>query len=487
MSFTPIKTLLFLVTVMIVFIVFNQLMPRELGNEGFKLKFFKASKWFEEKEEIPVIEDIDAFLASRDSAVNTADTVVVLQQDSKSMEVSFERSQDITSLQFKDKNSSALFSFFEKLSQVKGSEQKLHILHYGDSQIESDRMTSVIREKLQSEFGGKGPGLICPVPITGSAAIGQKNSSNWKRYTAYGFSDDKSTHDDYGVMCSYARFTPAWSDEELALKDTTEAWLELKPSGMCSGNCKAYSQLSMLLGGNRREVEIRVVIEDTLFAEETLPASSGRNWIKYFLGSTPKNVKLYFRGIDSPDVQALLLEGWQGVQVDNIALRGSSGTIFRKIASTNFSRVIDELNTGLIILQFGGNSVPGLKDAQSAKNFGSYFKSQIKHIQSLHPDIPIVVIGPSDMSTSIDGEFQTWPYLEELNTAMRDAAWETGCGFWDMYAVMGGRNSMISWVNSNPPYAGTDYTHFTPKGARKMAELFYSALHREYELWNKAK
>lgn len=472
---------------MVAFIVINQLMPREIGGESFSLKFFKASKWFEKKEDIPVIEDIDAFLASRDSAVKKIDTTTISASEPKVTEVNFDRSQDVTSLQFKDNNSKSLFSFFEKLSRIKGSEQKLHILHYGDSQIESDRMTSVIREKLQSEFGGKGPGLISPVPITGSAAISQKNSANWKRYTAYGFSDGKSTHDDYGVLCSYARFTPSYTDEELASKDTTEAWLELKPSGMCSGNCRAYSQLSMLLGGNRKNVEVRVMLEDTLFAVDVLPPTQERYWKKYFIGNTPKNVKLLFKGIDSPDIQALLLEGWQGVQVDNIALRGSSGTIFKKIASHHFKKEIDELNTGLIILQFGGNSVPGLKDEKGASNFGSYFKSQIKHIQSLHPDIPIIVIGPSDMSTSIDGEYQTWPYLEELNQAMRNAAWETGCGFWDMYEVMGGRNSMISWVNSNPPYAGTDYTHFTPKGARKMAELFYSALYKEYELWSKAK
>ncbi len=145
------------------------------------------------------------------------------------------------------------------------------------------------------------------------------------------------------------------------------------------------------------------------------------------------------------------------------------------------------MNAKLIILQFGGNSVPGISSAQGGKDFGNYFQSQIQYLKQLHPESSILVIGPSDMSTSVDGVYMTWPYLESVRNGMRDAAFAEGCAFWDMYSVMGGRNSMVSWVSSNPQYAGPDYTHFTPKGARKMAELLYKAIDREHELWKNAK
>lgn len=480
---SPFHTLLTILAIASCYLLFSQLMPREVQLGELSMKFFKPSSWFEKKEEIPVIEDVERFLAELDSSAVEVDTTAVV----KDPKVSFTRSQEITSLQFKDGSSESLHGFFSTLESIKGSEGKIHILHYGDSQIESDRMTSVLRENLQKEFGGKGPGLICPVPITASAAISQSQSSNWKRYTGYGFADAKATHNDYGIMVSYGRFTPEKSYEEILNSDTTEAWLELKPSGMSAGNCRQYTQLSLLFGNHQTPVEISLFADDSLIQREVFDASTQSLWKKYFLGYTPKRARLVFRGLDSPDVQALLLEGWQGVQVDNIALRGSSGTIFRKIESASLRRQIEDLNTSLIILQFGGNSVPGLKDAQAALNFGSYFKSQIKHLKSLHPDIPIIVIGPSDMSTSIDGEYQTWPFLEELNFAMKQAAFDEECAFWDMFSVMGGRNSMISWVNNDPPYAGPDYTHFTPKGARKMAELFHKALMREYQLWLEAK
>jgi hypothetical protein len=39
---------------------------------------------------------------------------------------------------------------------------------------------------------------------------------------------------------------------------------------------------------------------------------------------------------------------------------------------------------------------------------------------------------------------------------------------------------MPSWVSATPPLAGADYVHFTPKGARKVAELFYKSLYNDF-------
>ena len=72
-----------------------------------------------------------------------------------------------------------------------------------------------------------------------------------------------------------------------------------------------------------------------------------------------------------------------------------------------------------------------------------------------------------------------------MRDALQKAAKDNGCAFWDIYEVMGGKNSMDSWVNAEPALAGTDYVHFTPKGARKIAELLDYAFQQEYEKWLK--
>ena len=56
--------------------------------------------------------------------------------------------------------------------------QKIRIIHYGDSQIEGDRMSNYLRTVLQKKFGGYGVGLIPAIQTIPSASIGQKCTKN---------------------------------------------------------------------------------------------------------------------------------------------------------------------------------------------------------------------------------------------------------------------------------------------------------------------
>ena len=61
-------------------------------------------------------------------------------------------------------NPDALLCFYEKLTQLKlpDSKQKINFLHIGDSHIQADLMTNVVRERLQSAYGNAGRGLVFP-------------------------------------------------------------------------------------------------------------------------------------------------------------------------------------------------------------------------------------------------------------------------------------------------------------------------------------
>jgi lysophospholipase L1-like esterase len=418
---------------------------------------------------------IDQFLTQYDSIPPA------LNSSADSLKV--KRQVNIASIQFKDNDPSPLFTFFERLKNIADAEKVMHILHYGDSQIESDRITGFVRSEIQKRFGGNGPGLIPPVPITESANISQSQSSSWKRYTAYGFQDLKSSHSKFGVMASYGRYTASRSIDQINPTDSTMAWLEFKPSYMAQSSSKIYSKATLFAGNNLFDVRIEVYADDSLFSQKILSAGTGLKTLVWHFGSTPQKLRFVFHGADSPDVHAICLEGESGVVMDNIALRGSSGNIFTKINDSELRTAYEYLSPGLVVLQFGGNTVPFIKSEQSALDYGNFFQSQIQYLKKLCPGASFIVIGPSDMSTRIDGVYQTWPYLENVRDAMKIAAFEEGCGFWDMYSVMGGRNSMISWVENSPPYAAPDYTHFTPKGARKVAEIFFHSLMSEYDAW----
>jgi hypothetical protein len=65
-----------------------------------------------------------------------------------------------------------------------------------------------------------------------------------------------------------------------------------------------------------------------------------------------------------------------------------------------------------------------------------------------------------------------------IRDAMKKAAFENNCAFWDLYTAMGGRNSMSSWVSNH--LAAKDFTHFSTEGARYVSEMLYNTLMDEY-------
>ncbi|MCZ2444534.1 MAG: hypothetical protein LC101_12245, partial [Flavobacteriales bacterium] len=196
------------------------------------------------------------------------------------------------------------------------------------------------------------------------------------------------------------------------------------------------------------------------------------------LDTFPKTLSLHFSGGGTPDVYGIALDGQTGVSLDNLPMRGCSGTIFTRADSALLKESFEALNVKLLILQFGGNMMPSIKGTKNAEEYGKRFYEQIMYLKSLKKDLSILVIGLADMSKRIDGQMQSYPFIKDVRENLKKATFDAGGAYWDMFEVMGGLNSMPSWVNQG--LAGKDYIHFTNKGAQKVAELFYEALINDY-------
>ena len=91
------------------------------------------------------------------------------------------------------------------------------------------------------------------------------------------------------------------------------------------------------------------------------------------------------------------------------------------------------------------------------------------------------------MSKNEGTTFATYPLLSEVRNALKQHTFSEGGAFWDMYEAMGGENTMPKWAEETPPLASKDYIHFTSKGAKKIAELFYAALKEDYDAYKALK
>ena len=163
-------------------------------------------------------------------------------------------------------------------------------------------------------------------------------------------------------------------------------------------------------------------------------------------------------------------------------MRGSAGMLFTKLDSRHLRKNLEDRDLGLLILQFGGNVVPYINDSTSAHRYGKRFAKQIQYLKSIKPNVPILVIGPSDM-----GAPDTYPMLEAVVKSLETATEDEGCMYWNLFEAMGGRGTIEEWASAEPKLASPDLIHFSPKGARIVGEMLDQAVRDEYKNWVKWK
>ena len=325
----------------------------------------------------------------------------------------------------------------------------VRVVHYGDSQLEEDRITNILRERLQQEFGGGGVGLIPLHQTIPTRTIRQKLSINGvvqttqkgpKRYIVYGPKSMRLTDsDDYGVMGQVAVM------DSTLVPGSDSVVLQVEP---LDKKRKTYHYFS----------HVRVLADSSLTFSLS-PLADSTTHCEIVLQGTGK-------------VYGISLETDKGVIVDNIPMRGCSGNIFTKIDSTQLSDFYHETNTRLIILQFGGNMIPQTENPSTIRGYvRSTMRQQVRYLRACAPEASILFIGPSDMSTNIDGQMTTYPLVPYMDQQFRKMAQEEGIAYWSMYDAMGGKDSMVRWVENG--LAGSDYVHFTRAGANKIGKQLY--------------
>ncbi|MDR1683484.1 MAG: hypothetical protein LBS25_08915 [Candidatus Symbiothrix sp.] len=357
---------------------------------------------------------------------------------------------------------------FESFDSCRVRKKVIHILHYGDSQIEGDRITGFIRQELQEKFGGNGPGLLPAVQVIPSAAVGQTASENIARYIIAGSHKNQAPHRRYGALGQVGMFSGHASIGVNARnnKNTYE-------------NVKSFRKIRLFVGKSNPKFKATLSI-----GNKQPKAAVFGSTVKTFtwnLGAPIKQFKLQLTG--SGEIYGLSVDGESGVAVDNIPFRGSSGTFFSTMDSEVLQSMYKTLNVGLILLEFGGNVMPSIKNEKQILSYKETISKQIAYLKRIHPQAKIILIGPADMSKKVAGKLQTYPHLEEVVCALEEAALQSGAGYWNMYDVMGGQNSMIDWVKSSPKLAAPDYIHFTNRGAERIAHLFYESLMRHYDYY----
>ncbi len=351
-----------------------------------------------------------------------------------------------------------LQAFIKALHELRdGKRKKVRIAYFGDSMIEGDLVTQDVRRQLQDYFGGNGVGYV---PITSIVAgfrqtIIHSFSESWRDRNFLNTAASKAGD----LFLSGHSFIPSESSA-------------VSFSGVNRSHLNTFSECYLLYGKTDSTSTFNVNDSMIIFNREGV-------FNKQLVATDQKSLKARFNGGEN-QLFGFSFESQRGIFVDNFSFRGISGIELQRISEEMLSSINDSHPYDLIILQYGPNLLfkPDLID------FSWYEKPLARAIHSLKkcfPHASILVVGSADKASRYDGEYRTQKGVLPLIDIQHKVALATQTNFWSLYNAMGGRNSMIRWVKSNPPLANVDYTHLTHKGATMVAKTLFDKLIQVYD------
>jgi lysophospholipase L1-like esterase len=360
-------------------------------------------------------------------------------------------------------NAQGMRRFFEALDH--SDKKVVRIAFFGDSYIEGDIFSGDLRADLQTEYGGRGVGLVMPQsPVSGFRRTVKHYYGGWNSYSII----ESRNYSKMGIAGNY--FTP----------DSAAAWVKYTTVPM--PHIDYFRKVSILYSlpeGSAHlsyrinsEKENRVALEPSAqLSRYDIAADSVTKVSLAFSGS-----KLYVYGISLQDTT--------GVVVDNFSLRGTPGTTLRYLPENILVQTDSLLCYDLIILQYGLNVM-----MPTHTNYDRYRQEMVKtvqHLQKCFPQSSILLLSVGDRSMRRPEGYVTMPGAPALVQYQRQVCEQTGIVFWNLFEAMGGSGSMPELVNAKPPKANKDYTHLNFEGGKYLGDILFKTLLFEKKRYDQA-
>lgn len=354
-----------------------------------------------------------------------------------------------------------LFLKFDDLL-IFGNKQ-IQIVQIGGSHIQADVYSDKIREKLQTMVPGiKGArGFVFPYRI----AKTNTPSNYWVEYT--------------GIWTS-CRNVEKENNCNLGLSGisvtTFDTLVTIQIFSRNSGNYLNYDfnrvKLFQDFGDNIYQAKIINKSGDSIIGKKV-----DSTYLLFDLGNFSDTLKLVIMKSDSIQksytLHGILLENDDpGIVYHSIGINGASVASFLKCSL--FEQQLSVINPDLVILSLGINDAHGKNF--NRQEFERSYASLVQKIRSTTPGVPIIFTTNNDSYLTKKLQNKNGELVQE---AMFSLAKKFNGGVWDMYSIMGGANSILTWQKLN--LAKKDKVHFTTEGYKILGELFYTAILNVYD------
>ena len=354
-------------------------------------------------------------------------------------------------------NTNSLFPLLSKLYRIKHySNEKAVIVHLGDSHIQADMMTSVIRTEFQSFFGNAGRGLIFPYQVIKSNApvdLISSSKSSWK--------GNRITKVDTTIACGISGFgmksftaNPDFNFEFRTLNDKKES----------------FDKIDFFMGGKVSEMQIDYndsQVENLCFPKDT-------DFTSVCLKSMSSGFKLSFPTLDTIQFFGASLEKTDacGVIYHSIGANGAKFSDYNK--TPLFWKQIKQLKADCYVISLGTNEAQDQN--LSAQDFISQVKTTVKKIREISPEASIIISTPP---VSYFKKSRPNASLATITSAVIDYCEQNNIVYWDLFSVSRGMDGASSWKALQ--LLRSDLVHFSKEGYALQGNLFVLAF---ANVWN---
>lgn len=357
--------------------------------------------------------------------------------------------------------------FYKALSKVKQLNRPVRVAYFGDSFIEVDILTAPLRSRLQQEFGGYGIGFLdMAPPYAANRSTVRQRYGGWQECSVL----DKGKYNRSLLNIGQRYFVP---------QET--AWTEI--SGVRQARLDTTEVHTIYLR-TQSPVKVGVKLGDgPMLALQTngsghVEALSQRGRSGRTRWQVPAGHGTVCWGVAE--------ESRQGVIVDNLSLRGSSGATLGEVPVANLRGLNAVRPYDLIVLQFGLNVAN--KKQQNYSGYAAQMKRVVEHLKQSFPTAGILIIGVGDREDRLaDGELHTLPGIHALLRYQQNLAADCHVAFWNLYEAMGGEGSIRRMAEAHPAEAGKDYTHINARGGKRIADVLFKSMIYGYQQYQQQK
>ena len=364
-------------------------------------------------------------------------------------------------------NNAQLSALMEKLYQQKKlANQNINILHIGDSHLQADMATNIIRTTLQKEFGNSGRGLIVPYRVAKTnEPLSYRTSSKflWQSKRCV-FPNQPLPIGIGGVTInsndSCANFTILTKNDSILNYGFNKVTLFYQKDST-SFNFALIDSL-----GNRLGTITMDSINNQPFTSSSLLPFIVNNLTLQLLKQQEQNNHATIYGI-------LLENGNPGIEYHTIGVNGAEYMHYSE--AEYFSEQTKALKPDVIIISLGTNEAYALNFKQ--EQFYADIQMLYCKLKHENPDAAFLFTTPACSYRRKKPN----PRLPLAAKTIVQFANDNDLSYWDLQGATGGDNSAINWKKNH--FLRPDGVHYSRTGYELQGTLFCQAFFNSYNAY----